>query len=77
MAKLMKKADLAIITPSVVLHEVLYMELPFIAIKTADNQKEFVDYLKKKKYQIIEYFSKNTLYNKLKQIKGKCVDTEN
>ena len=69
MAKLMKKADFAIITPSVVLHEVLYMELPFIAIKTADNQKEFIDYLKKKEYQAIEDFSKNALYNKLKQIK--------
>ncbi len=62
-AKLMKKADFAIITPSVVLHEVLYMELPFIAIKTADNQKEFIDYLKKNRYFYMEKLDKKSLFN--------------
>jgi len=44
-ATLMNQADLAIITPSVTLNEVIYMDIPFIAIKTADNQNYMFDYL--------------------------------
>lgn len=46
-AKLMAKSHLAVVTPSVVLNEVYFMELPFFVIKTADNQKYMVEYLKK------------------------------
>ncbi len=44
-ASLMKNTDLAIVTPSVTLNEVFYMQLPFIAIKTAANQDEMYKYL--------------------------------
>ena len=46
-AKLMRKSDLAIVTPSVILNEVFFMNLPFIAIKTANNQDEMFRYVKK------------------------------
>jgi len=64
-AKLMKKADFAIITPSVTLHEVLFMELPFIAIKTAENQEEMFRYLAKKGYPSLEVFDSHMLLEKL------------
>ena len=46
-AKLMAKSDLAIVTPSVVLNEVFYMGLKFIVIKTANNQQEMYNYVKR------------------------------
>ncbi|MBL0703749.1 MAG: UDP-2,4-diacetamido-2,4,6-trideoxy-beta-L-altropyranose hydrolase, partial [Sulfurospirillum sp.] len=45
-AKLMKKSDMAIVTPSVTLNEVYFMELPFIAIKTAKNQNDMYRFIK-------------------------------
>ncbi len=45
MAKLMNSSDFAIVTPSVTMNEVLFMEMPFIAIKTADNQNDMYEYL--------------------------------
>ena len=46
-AKLMNQSKFAIITPSVIVHEVLFMELPFLAIKIIDNQDDIYEYLKK------------------------------
>ncbi len=66
-AKLMAKSDLAIVTPSVTINEVYFMKLPFIAIKTANNQNELYKYLKKKKYPIMNKFNKNTLKHYLKK----------
>ena len=51
-AKGMAKSSFGIITPSVISYEAIYMNLPFIAIKTADNQKEVAKYLKRK-YKVI------------------------
>jgi len=48
----MAKSECGIITPSVISYEALYMNLPFIAIKTADNQKEIAKYLKKKRIKV-------------------------
>ncbi len=48
----MAKSEFGIITPSVISYEAIYMNLPFIAIKTADNQKEVAKYLKRK-YKVI------------------------
>jgi UDP-2,4-diacetamido-2,4,6-trideoxy-beta-L-altropyranose hydrolase len=42
----MNKSDLAIITPSVISHEAMFLGLPFIAIKTADNQEIMYQYLR-------------------------------
>ncbi|MBD3841313.1 MAG: UDP-2,4-diacetamido-2,4,6-trideoxy-beta-L-altropyranose hydrolase, partial [Campylobacterales bacterium] len=58
MAKLIAKSDLAIITPSVTANEVYFMEIPFIAIKTAENQNDIYKYLKKKKYAVVKKFNK-------------------
>jgi len=67
-AKLMRKNHFAIVTPSVTVNEVYYMNLPFIAIKTASNQKDIYEYLKKKKYLVLENFNKNKLKEKLCKI---------
>ena len=60
-AKLMRKSDLAIVTPSVTLNEIYFIGIDFIAIKTASNQQFMYDYLKNNDYKVMEYFD----YNKL------------
>ncbi|WOE69933.1 UDP-2,4-diacetamido-2,4,6-trideoxy-beta-L-altropyranose hydrolase [Hydrogenimonas thermophila] len=72
-AELMAKSDLAIVTPSVTLNEVFFMELPFIAIQTADNQREMTKYLEKNNYAVLRQFEdtilKKYLANVIKGIK--------
>lgn len=53
-AQLLNQSRLAIITPSVIVHEVLFMEIPFIALLTAANQTEMFDYLQKKNYTVLK-----------------------
>ncbi len=65
-AKLMNEADFAIITPSVTVNEAMYMQLPFIAIQTADNQKEIAMYLKNKNFKVLLSFDENQLSNYVK-----------
>ncbi|HEX5710240.1 MAG TPA: UDP-2,4-diacetamido-2,4,6-trideoxy-beta-L-altropyranose hydrolase [Sulfuricurvum sp.] len=67
-AKLMHASDLAIVTPSVTLNEIFYMKLPFIAIKTAENQKEMYQYLAKNDYLVLEKFDPMELNNKLEKL---------
>ena len=52
-AKGMASSKFGIITPSVISYEAIYMKLPFVAIKTAKNQKEVARYLKKR-YRVID-----------------------
>lgn len=61
LAKLMRKSDFAIVTPSVTLNEVHYMQLPFIAIKTADNQNDIYKFIKKKKFLAMDKFKEKKL----------------
>lgn len=61
MAFFMNKSDLAIVTPSVTLNEVIFMNLPFIAIKTAANQIYMYEYLVKKKYFAMDKFDSNKI----------------
>jgi UDP-2,4-diacetamido-2,4,6-trideoxy-beta-L-altropyranose hydrolase len=63
-AKLMAKSDFAIVTPSVTLNEIYFMEIPFIAIKTAKNQDDMYRYLKKK-FLVLKKFNRNNLKNGL------------
>ncbi len=49
-AKLMNQSKFAIITPSVMVHEVLFMNTPFLAIQTASNQDDIYIYLKQNNY---------------------------
>ncbi|OIP53456.1 MAG: UDP-2,4-diacetamido-2,4,6-trideoxy-beta-L-altropyranose hydrolase [Helicobacteraceae bacterium CG2_30_36_10] len=60
-AKLMAKSDFAIVTPSVTLNEIYFMEIPFIAIKTAKNQDDMYKYLKKKKFLVLNKFKNEKL----------------
>ncbi len=66
-AKLMKKSDFAIVTPSVTVNEVYFMELHFIAIKTAENQDEIYKFLKKN-FLVLSKFNKNQLKTKIIKI---------
>ena len=65
-AKLMSESDFAIVTPSVTVNEVYYLELPIIAIKTAKNQNQMHKYLKKKRYFTMKKFDKQKLNKYLK-----------
>jgi len=60
-AKLMNKSDFAIVTPSVTLNEIYFMQIPFIAIKTAKNQDEMYRYLKKKRYLVLKKMNSSKL----------------
>ncbi len=66
-AQLMKQSDFAIVTPSVTVNEVYFMKLPFIAIKTAENQDEIYKFLKKN-FLLLRRFNKNTLKTKIIKI---------
>lgn len=67
MAKLMVDSDYAIMTPSVTSNEVYYMQIPFVAIKVAKNQKYMYEYLLEKKYLVMPEFNKDTLIDILKE----------
>ena len=71
-AKLMRKCDFAILTPSVIVHEAIYMRLPFVAIKTMDNQTEMYHYLKEKKnYVALDAFDAEELKSLVVQMVDK------
>lgn len=53
-AQLLNQSRLAIITPSVMVHEVLFMEIPFIAVQTAVNQQDMFEYLLKENYTVLK-----------------------
>ncbi|WP_418181148.1 UDP-2,4-diacetamido-2,4,6-trideoxy-beta-L-altropyranose hydrolase [Aliarcobacter lanthieri] len=57
--KLMYESSFAIVTPSVTVNEIYYLDIPFIAIKTAKNQNEMYKYLIKNNYYVLKEF-----YNK-------------
>jgi spore coat polysaccharide biosynthesis predicted glycosyltransferase SpsG len=61
MAKLIKRSDFAIVTPSVTVNEVIFMDLPFIAIMTADNQIDIYEYLVNNGYIALNKFNKDIL----------------
>jgi len=55
-AKLINQSKLAIITPSVIVNEVYFLDTKFIAIRTANNQEEIYNYLYKKGFSVLEKF---------------------
>ncbi|WP_457608709.1 UDP-2,4-diacetamido-2,4,6-trideoxy-beta-L-altropyranose hydrolase [Nitratifractor sp.] len=67
MARLMAQSDLVIATPSVTMNEVLFMEVPFVAVEVADNQKEMGAYLRKRGYWVMEGFDASILQNLIMQ----------
>lgn len=60
-AKLLHQSSLAIITPSVMVHEVLFMAIPFVALKTAANQDDMVHYLKRHNYPVLEEWNSDSI----------------
>ena len=67
-AKLIKKSDYGIITPSVTANELYFLNKPFLAIQTASNQKFMTKYLKNKNYNILKPFNKIKLKKQLCKI---------
>lgn len=53
-ARIMNESKEAILTPSGIVHEALFMGLPFKAIQTARNQDDMVEYLKTNGYTVLE-----------------------
>jgi UDP-2,4-diacetamido-2,4,6-trideoxy-beta-L-altropyranose hydrolase len=68
MAKLIKQSDFAIVTPSVTVNEVIFMDLPFIAIITADNQIDIYEYLRKNRYLTVYKFNTQILKRRIEKI---------
>ncbi len=66
-AKLINQSKLAIITPSVTTNEVFFLNIPFIAIKIANNQECMYEFLKKKKFSILKKFDKKIFKNKIQE----------
>jgi len=60
-AKLMSQCDFAIVTPSVTANEICFMNIPFVAIKTEDNQNNMYEYLKLNNYFVLEEFEIDSL----------------
>ncbi len=67
-AKLMNDCSFAIITPSVMANEIYFLSIPFIAIKTANNQNNMYEYLKNKNKTCIKTFSSISLYKATKEL---------
>jgi len=60
-AQLMIDSDFAIVTPSVTLNEIVYLAIPFIAIQTAENQKEMYDYITENNFSALKEFNSDEL----------------
>ncbi|KHG33244.1 UDP-2,4-diacetamido-2,4,6-trideoxy-beta-L-altropyranose hydrolase [Sulfurospirillum sp. MES] len=67
-AKLLHQSRLAIVTPSVMVHEVLFMEMPFIAVKVASNQDDMFAYLQAQGYTVLEAFNDTLLKNEIQRL---------
>lgn len=70
-AKVLSCVDVAIITPSLSASEVSCMRVPFIAIKSASNQKLMYESLKKQHIPVLDKFSEKRLHVELLQSKKK------
>jgi len=73
-AQLMNEVDLAIVTPSVTLNEIVFLDIPFIAIQTAENQKFMVEYILQKYPQnMIDHFDGALLREKV-EVRLRCLN---
>ncbi len=70
-AEIMNLCDFAIITPSVTISEVLSLNMPFIAIKTALNQNSISKFLVRNRFFVLDKFNKKILKNKLIKMQKK------
>ena len=66
-ATLALRAKLAIIAAGVMANELYSIQVPFIAVQTAKNQKYMCEFLKEKNYQVIKKFSTKKLQKALQE----------
>jgi UDP-2,4-diacetamido-2,4,6-trideoxy-beta-L-altropyranose hydrolase len=66
-AKLIKKSDYAIITPSVVANELYFMNKSFMAIKVVNNQMRMYSFLKNNGYSVLKKFDEFKIYINVKK----------
>ncbi|MBN2896304.1 MAG: UDP-2,4-diacetamido-2,4,6-trideoxy-beta-L-altropyranose hydrolase [Campylobacterales bacterium] len=57
--RLMHQSRRAVVTPSVIVHEVLFIGLDFIAVQSAENQSDLVRYLRSQGYKVLERWSED------------------
>lgn len=67
-ALLMSTADLAIVSASSLINEILHFQLPLVAIKTAENQKFMHEYLNVNQFHTLEIFDKQLLSTYLDEL---------
>ena len=67
LAFLARKSHFSIITPSVLANELYKIRVPFIAIQTAENQKEMVRFLKQEGYRVLKRFDDRKLQNYIEE----------
>lgn len=60
-ARLMSASLFTIVSASSLLNEIYYLKLPFIAIKTADNQKYMYEFLKKNGFDAMDGYNEDKL----------------
>lgn len=65
-AKLISKSDFCITTPSVTVNEIIFLNIPFLAIKTANNQDRLYSYLKQKRHLTLQKFNRERVYRYIK-----------
>lgn len=67
-ARHMNESSLAIVTPSVMVHETLFMEIPFIALQTASNQDDIAEYLSTNGFRVMKHFNAAELNAHIKEV---------
>jgi UDP-2,4-diacetamido-2,4,6-trideoxy-beta-L-altropyranose hydrolase len=67
-AQHMLDSDFAIITPSVIANEAYHINIPFISIKTADNQKDIYRFLKKSGFIVLKKMNKKKLLDSINRL---------
>ncbi|WP_200146926.1 UDP-2,4-diacetamido-2,4,6-trideoxy-beta-L-altropyranose hydrolase, partial [Francisella orientalis] len=73
MARLMHESDFAIVTPSVTVNEVCFLNLPLIAIKTAENHQDIFEYLSINSHYVLNKYDSNSLKRYIKVHKENVV----
>lgn len=67
-AKLMVQSDVGIITPSVIVNEIIHLQIPFISIKVTNNQEEMYRFLKKNNFYTLTNKNITSLNKYIKKI---------
>ena len=81
-AEYLFNSDFAIISPSVIANEAYCMNVPFITIKTADNQKDMHRFLKHNGFAVLKKMDKIRLKKSIKKLidtitKNRKIDAKN